>query len=181
MTMKLLLCKTIAHLGIVGDVVEVAPGYGRNYLVPQGLATTPTEANVRALAEARRLAEAEQIRQRKHLESIAERLEGAEVTIRAKANEDGVLYGSVGAKEIADALIEEGYPVVPERIVLPSPLRQLDNVPIEIKLGDDLRCTVKVWVVRDKTDGEDEETVDGPDGAEAGTEAAADEHHGSTE
>ena len=93
MKMKLLLTKNVSKLGIVGDIVEVAPGYGRNYLVPHGLATEPTDANMRALAEARRLAEEERIREREQLQSLAERLATVEITIRAKANEDGVLYG----------------------------------------------------------------------------------------
>ena len=102
--MKLLLCKTIETLGIVGDIVNVSRGYARNYLVPNGLATEPTDANVRMLREARKQAEAEQIRNRELLAEFAKRLEGVEVTVRARANEDGVLYGSVGPREIADAL-----------------------------------------------------------------------------
>jgi len=174
--MKLLLCKNIETLGIVGDVVNVKPGYGRNYLLPQGLATEPTEANMRALAEARRIAEEEQIRQRKMLERLAERLEGVEVTIRAKANEDGVLYGSVGAKEIAQALADEGQPVTANMVSLDEPIRRLDNVTVTVKLGEALRSEVKVWVVREKTEGEedDEESTD----ATAGTEAATDDEYG---
>ena len=170
--MKLLLCKNIEKLGIVGDVVNVAPGYGRNYLIPRGLATEPTEANTRALAEARRLAEEEQIRQRKMLETLAERLEGVEVTIRAKANEDGVLYGSVGSKEIAHALAAEGQPVTADMVSLDEPIRRLDNVSVTIKLGDTLRSTVKVWVVREKEEGEEDD-----ENATAGTEAAADDEY----
>lgn len=157
--MKLLLTKTISKLGIVGDVVHVKAGYGRNYLLPQGLATDPTSGNVRRLAEARRLAELERIKQREELKAYADKLEGAEVTVYAKANEDGLLYGSVGPKEIAAALAAEGHAVDPKHIVLAHAIRELDKVAVEIKLGEDTRATVNVWIVREKSE-EDEEAED---------------------
>ena len=171
--MKLLLCKNVEKLGIVGDIVEVRSGYARNYLIPYRLATEPTQTNIRAVAEARRLAEQERIRSREQLASIAQRLEGAEVTIRARANEEGVLYGSVGPREIADALAEEGHPVLPELVALDTPIRHLDNVSVEIKLADDVRSTVKVWVVREKMD--EEQTAEGSDEPQAGKEADTDD------
>lgn len=173
-TKKLLLTKNVKHLGIVGDVVNVAPGYARNYLVPQGLATEPTDTNMRALAEARRVAEQERALERKQLESLATRLEGAEVTIRARANEDGVLYGSVSADDIAAALAEEGIGVRSEQIVLDRPIRHLDNLSIEVKLADDLRSAVKVWIVRDKIEGEDLDDEEASNQTESGTEAGTD-------
>ena len=155
--MKLLLCKNIAKLGIVGDIVEVAPGYGRNYLVPGGLATEPTQTNIRALAEARKTAELEREHQRTELEQLAERLKEVEVMIRARANESGVLYGSVGRHEIAAALAEEGYYVHDEQVALAQPIRQLDNIEVPIKLADDLMTAIKVWVVPEKTEESEDE------------------------
>lgn len=175
--MKLLLCNNIDKLGIVGDIVEVSAGYGRNYLVPQGLATEPTEVNIRALAEARRQAEQERIHERGLLKALAERLEGVEVTVRARANEEGVLYGSVGRREIATALADEGYPLTLEHVALDTPLRHLDNVPVEIKLADDLRSTIKVWVVREKTSETDEEETEDAEGdAVAGREVGSNDY-----
>lgn len=173
--MKLLLCKNISKLGIVGDIVEVTAGYGRNYLVPEGLATEPTQANIRALAEARRLAEHERIRERKLLVALGERLEGVEVTIRARTNEEGVLYGSVGVREIAAALAEEGHPITPDQIVLDTPIRQVDSVAVEIKLDDDVSSTVKVWVVREKMAKEDDAEGLDEEEEEAGREAGIDD------
>lgn len=175
--MKLLLCNNIDKLGIVGDIVEVSAGYARNYLIPHGLATEPTEANIRALAEARRQAEQERIHQRGLLEALAERLEGVEVTVRARANEEGVLYGSVGRREIAAALADEGYPMTVEHVALATPIRHLDNVPVEIKLADDLRSTIKVWVVREKAAQTDEEDTEESEGeVAAGREVGSDDH-----
>ena len=173
--MKLLLCKNIDKLGIVGDIVDVSSGYGRNYLVPGGLATEPTEANIRKLAEARLHAEQERIRQHGLLASLAKRLQDVEVTVRARANEEGVLYGSVGRREIAVALRDEGFPLEVDHVVLDAPIRHLDNVAVDIKLADDLTSTVKVWVVREKT-GDEQEVEGAPEGEEeAGKEAGADD------
>ncbi len=171
--MKLLLCKNVDKLGIVGDVVEVSSGYARNFLLPQRLATEPTEKNTRALAEARRVAELERAKQRSVLEALAERLKGVEVTIPARANEAGVLYGSVGKREIAHALVAEGYFVEPEHVLLAHAIGQLDNTEVEIRLAPDLRSSVKVWVVRDKT-GEESESAE-PTEAGARTQNADEE------
>jgi large subunit ribosomal protein L9 len=156
--MKLLLCKNIPMLGIVGDIVTVAPGYARNYLLPQGLATEPTEVNVRALAGARKHAELEREHERAELVKLAEHMNEVEVTVAAKTNEQGHLYGSVGAREISNALKDEGYPIEPAQIVLEDVIRQLDTVSVELKLAEGLTSTIKVWVVRDKT--EDDEMDD---------------------
>lgn len=175
--MKLLLCKNVSRLGIVGDIVEVTAGYGRNYLLPQGYATEPTEANIRALAEDRRHAELEREHQRAELVELSERLNDVEVTVRARANEQGHLYGSVGTREISVALKDEGYPVEPEQVLLDEPIRQLDNVAVDLTLGENLRSSIKVWVVRDRTDEDMEEESDvserpeeRPSGREAGND-----------
>ncbi len=176
--MKLLLCKTIEKLGIVGDVVDVKPGYARNYLLPSRLATEPTEGNVRALAEARRVAEIERAQRRAELEALAEKMADVEVTLHARANEDGALYGSVGKREIAQALCDEGFQLDADHVLLARPIRHLDNMTVDVKLGDELRTSIKVWIVREKVAGEDgEENDETPAEAgetKAGTEAGED-------
>ena len=169
--MKLLLCKNVQNLGIVGDTVNVSAGYARNYLLPQRLATEPTEVNVRRLVEARKVAEQEVARERGRMEEAAKRLEGVEVTVRARANEEGVLYGSVGRKEIAHALAEEGHGIVPEYIALAAPIRRLDTVPVEVRFSTDLKTTIKVWVVREKAGEDGEEEGAAATAAAAGMEA----------
>lgn len=171
--MKLLLCKNISNLGIVGDVVEVSSGYGRNYLIPRRLATEPTQTNMRRLAEARKVAEEEIRLQRKQLESLLARLNGAEVTIAARANQDGHLYGSVGRREIAQALAAEGFPIVADQISLHDPIRQIDTVEVDVRLAADMKGSIKVWVVREKT--ADDEAAEEPTAlttGEAGRERA---------
>lgn len=172
--MKLLLCKNVEKLGIVGDVVNVRAGYARNYLLPQGLATEPTAGNMKALAEARRIAERELAEQKERRRALAEKLEGVEITIRARANEQGHLYGSVGPREIAAALNAEDYMIKAEHVALRDPIKQLDNVPVEVRLDHDLTATIKVWVVREKVEGEEE----GEEGESMGDEAVAEEGTG---
>ena len=170
--MKLLLCKNVDKLGIVGDIVNVAAGYARNYLLPHGLATEPTEMNIRRLAEARKIAERERAELLGRLATLAEALEGVEVTIRAKANEEGVLYGSVTQKDIVQALEGEGHYVKEDHILLPAPLRHLDNVSVELSLADDIRASIKVWVVRERLEGDTDDDVQ--ETVEAGREASTD-------
>ena len=171
--MKLLLCKNVQNLGIVGDTVNVSAGYARNYLLPQRLATEPTELNIRRLAGARKVAEQEVARERARMEEAAKRLEGVEITVTARANEEGVLYGSVGRREIVAALAEEGHVVLLDHVALPAPIRRLDTVLVDVRFASDLHSQIKVWVVREKTgEGGDAE---GATTEEVGREADADE------
>jgi large subunit ribosomal protein L9 len=162
--MKLLLKKDIPRLGIVGDVVNVSAGYARNYLLPQDLATSPTEANMRALADARREAEERRRLMFERLQATADAIADVEVTIEAAANEDGVLYGSVGPREVAAALRDLGHDVNPAQVHLRDPFKHLDNALVPVVLAEKIETQVKVWVVRSKAviDG-DEEGEDGDD------------------
>ena len=109
--MKLLLRRDIAKVGLAGDVIEVSEGYARNYLIPHHLAVEPTKANMKAIEEDKRLAEEERRLRRAALEEMAGRMRNVEVTIAAACNEEGHLYGSVGPREIAAALRDEGHDV----------------------------------------------------------------------
>ncbi|MFQ5491370.1 MAG: 50S ribosomal protein L9 [Phycisphaerae bacterium] len=175
--MKLLLTKDVDSLGYVGEVVTVSAGYARNYLLPHHLATEPTEANMRRLADERKKAEERRRTLREARLALAETLSGVEVTIAAAANEDGVLYGSVGPREISAALRDEDYPVEPSHVQLHDPIKHLDNVQVDVKLADDITTQVKVWVVRSKaTEVDADEAGEGSDathatGSGAGTEA----------
>ncbi len=160
--MKLLLKKDIQRLGIVGDVVNVSAGYARNYLLPQNLATQPTKANMKALAEARAEAEERRRLMQEKLRATAEKLADVEVTIEAAANAEGVLYGSVGAREVAVALREAGHEITSEHVRLREPIKHLDNVVVDVVLAENIDAAVKVWVVRSKGE-EDQEAQDGDD------------------
>ncbi len=169
--MKLLLKKDLPNLGIVGDIVDVSAGYARNYLIPKGLATEPTDGNIRAIAKERTAAEERRRAALEALQSEAERLAKVEVTIAAAATEDGHLYGSVGAKEIVAALAELGHVLEPSNVKLTHPIKQLDNVMVDVVLADSIATQVKVWIVRSgesaTQDGEEPESSDRSGGTEA--------------
>jgi large subunit ribosomal protein L9 len=145
--MKVLLCEDIEKLGWLGDVVEVNAGYARNYLLPQGLAIVPTEANLRSLADEKaRRAEA-RIHDRQRLEKAVEEVEGAEAVIASAANEQGHLFGSVSAKEIALNLREQGFEVADEIVQLGEHIKDVGTRTVTLKFADDLTATVSVVVV----------------------------------
>ncbi|MFW6125265.1 MAG: 50S ribosomal protein L9 [Pirellulales bacterium] len=144
---ELLLTQRVPDLGEQGDLVAVKPGYARNFLLPQGLATIATEHNKRRVekhrAKLRELAEARLT----ELKEIAERLQRHSVTIEANANEEGHLYGSVGAPEIAKALQGEGFQVEEDQLRLEGPLKELGLYTVRLHVGQDVEADVKVWVV----------------------------------
>jgi len=145
--MKLILLQKVTNLGALGDTVKVKPGYGRNYLVPQGRAVPATAANL-AEFEARR---AEYEARAKAVVDAASariaRLDGVSVTLYANASTEGKLYGSVGPREIAQALTQLGTPVNKSEVVLgEGPLRTTGEFDIVIHLHADAETTVKVIV-----------------------------------
>jgi large subunit ribosomal protein L9 len=149
--MQLLLTKNVARLGLVGEVVNVSPGYARNFLLPRGLAAKPTPANIKRLeAERIKMKELEQQRVAS-LKALAERLKGVEVTVVEKANNDGVLYGSVTPARIAAELQKEGHPVPEEAVRLSEPIRRVDTYDVAIELHEDVRLSIKLWVSPEKS------------------------------
>ena len=167
--MKLLLRKDIPRLGLCGDVVEVSAGYARNYLLPHHLAMPPTPGNLKRIEEEKKIAAALRAQRRAELEATAKRLEGVEVTIAAAANREGTLYGSVGPREVAAALREEGHAVEAAQVHMPEPIRVLDTRTVTVQFAEDIATEVKVWVVREK--GADFEDDEGLDEQEEGTDA----------
>jgi large subunit ribosomal protein L9 len=144
---QLLLIQSVEHLGKPGDIVEVRPGYARNYLIPEGLATIATEHHKRMVEKHRaRLAEIE--RQRlQNLRDLAEQIARQSVTIEANANDQGHLYGSVGETQIANALKQIGITIGPEQVRLQGPLKELGLYTVKIHLHQDIEADLKVWVV----------------------------------
>jgi large subunit ribosomal protein L9 len=147
---ELLLTDNVDNLGIVGDVVKVKPGYARNFLLPRGLATKPTQHAINKLAERRKQVEAELKERRAIQESLIEKLEGYELTMKRSANEQGVLFGGVSQHDIAAALKEEGYAIEDRHIRIGESIKRLDSYPIPIVIAADLKTEIKLWVVRDQ-------------------------------
>ena len=155
--MKVLLCEDIRKLGWLGDVVDVTEGYARNYLLPQGLAKVASEGNIRAIAKAKAERAAERLKERKRLETAAEAVNGAEAVLAAKANEHGVLFGSITDRMIAANLREQGFAVADEVVRLPEHIKQVGSHSVTLKFTDDVTATVNVVVVAEQAEPAEEE------------------------
>jgi large subunit ribosomal protein L9 len=146
--MQLVLIEDVPHLGKSGDVVEVKPGYGRNYLLPNSLATIPTEHNLRLLERYKiRVNQAREARVA-DLKVLAEQIQRVTVTIEANANEEGHLYGSVGAAEIGKALRDRNLTVSPDMVRLEGPIKEIGLYEVKLNLGYDIESKVQVLIVK---------------------------------
>jgi large subunit ribosomal protein L9 len=145
--MKVLLCQDVENLGFLGDVVEVKDGYARNYLLPQCVATEPSEANIKALAEAKAKRAEERKLARGQLERAAEVVEGAEAVVAARANELGHLFGSVTERDIGANLREQGFEIADEMVQLSEHIKEVGTHQVTLKIAPDLAVNINVIVV----------------------------------
>ncbi len=144
---QVLLTEDVTSLGEQGDVVRVKPGFARNYLLPQGLATIASEQNKQMVVRHReRLKEVEAVRL-KDLRRQADAISKYSVTLEANANKDGHLYGSIVAGDISKALKSASFSIEPDHIQLEGPLKELGMYTVKINLHPKVETTVKVWVV----------------------------------
>jgi len=151
-SIELILTQAIPQLGQPGDLVKVRPGFARNYLVPQGLATFATQNNLRMVEKHRqRLKDLEEAH-RADLLSLAAQIAQRSLTIEANANAEGHLYGSVTADQIAEALRREGFPIQTEHVRIEGPLKELGLYTIQVHLAADIKGEVKLWVVPTHTE-----------------------------
>ncbi len=146
--MQLVLTEDVPNLGKQGDLVEVKPGFGRNYLLPNGLATVPTEHNLRLLERYKQRVQAAREALIADLKVLAEQIQRVTVTIEANANEEGHLYGSVGAAEIAQALKKQNLSVDPAMVRLEGPIKECALFAVKLNLGHEIESEVKVFVTR---------------------------------
>jgi large subunit ribosomal protein L9 len=144
--MDVLLREDVDNLGHRGDVVRVRAGYGRNYLLPQGLATKATSGNKRMIEEQRRVLAKREQRERVSAEGEAGKLEGLQIRFDRRVGEHGILYGSVTVLDIAEALKERGYTVERRRIGLRDHIKEVGDYDVVIKLHRDVTPTIKVRV-----------------------------------
>lgn len=144
--MQVLLRKEVDRLGHIGDVVNVKPGYGRNYLLARGLAMAVTPANIKRVEVEKKKHEEDRKLLDQELAGAAEKLKGVSITIAAKANEEGHLFGSVTPAQIAEMLLAEGFKIE-EQMIRIEPIKELGVVDVPIQLKADLLTSCKVWVV----------------------------------
>ncbi|MBI4600343.1 MAG: 50S ribosomal protein L9 [Planctomycetes bacterium] len=146
--MKLLLQKNVDKLGKIGDVVVVAAGYGRNYLLPFGYAVEVTQDNIHRFESMRRRLIALEQETKEKFQLVAKEVEKADCTILANASEEGHLYGSVTARDIAKQLASVGLDVDPKCIQLDAPIKEMGTYKVKIRLHPEVECEAKVWVVK---------------------------------
>jgi large subunit ribosomal protein L9 len=145
---EVILKQDVEHLGRRGDIVKVAPGYARNYLLPRQLALAVTEGNRRQVEHEKKVAAAREAEERTAAASLSSRLEGATIVIARKVGETETLYGSVTAVDIADALAAQGIELDRRRIQLPEPIKHLGQHNVPAKLHRDVTAQLTVHVVK---------------------------------
>ncbi len=146
--MKVILRDNLPKLGRMGDIVDVAPGYARNYLFPRGLALLATESNIRRVEAEKKIREKIREKEKKEAEELAAKLEKKSITIPVQVGEDEQLFGSVTAQDIARALNQEGFPVDRKQIILEEPLKSLGIYNVELKLHPEVKTSIRVWIVK---------------------------------
>ena len=150
-TMKLILTQDVSGLGAPGDVVEVAPGYGRNYLVPQGLAIQATRGAEKQIATIRRAREVREVRDLGQANEIKAQLAGLKVRLPARSGDGGRLFGSVTSTDVVEAVNKAGGPKLDRRLVtLAAPIKALGNHTVTVKVHPEVEATLTLEVVAAK-------------------------------
>ncbi len=148
--MKLLLSEDVKDLGLAGDIVTVANGYGRNYLLPRHLAVEVTPANLRQIEGMKKIRAARELERVKDFRMLAERIAALDVTIKERVSESDILYGSVTAKNLVDALSAEGVVLEQSMVKLEEPIKTLGVHRVKIRMHPEVETELKVWVVGQK-------------------------------
>jgi large subunit ribosomal protein L9 len=145
--MEVILKKDVVKLGRAGEVVLVRPGYGRNYLIPRGLALLATRGNIAEHEHHRRAIQREQEQVRAEYQQLANRLQGIAVSIARKVGKDGKLFGSVGVRDIAEALTAQNVEIDKRLIELAEPIRAVGVFEVPVRFTADIAASLKVTVV----------------------------------
>jgi large subunit ribosomal protein L9 len=145
--MEVILREHVDNLGRRGDVVKVADGYARNFLLPRKLALKVTEANKRQIDRERKVADLRDAEEKQQAEAVAQRLGAVEIEIARRVGENNTLYGSVTSADIAHALEAKGFQVDKRKITLVEPLKAIGEVSVPVKIHREVTTQVKVRVV----------------------------------
>ncbi len=159
--MQIILLQRIVNLGKLGETVDVKPGYGRNFLVPHGKALPATKANIEKFEARRAELEAEEAKEVATAQARADALTDVNVIMRAKSGDEGKLFGSIGTRDIAEALTNSGLEVDRAEVKLPEgTLRQIGEYSVDIQLHHDVTATILVTILSEDGDDEDEDLVE---------------------
>ena len=146
--MEVILRQSVDNVGQPGDIVKVSPGFARNYLLPRGRAYEATPGNRTRIAKEAAKLEAAESERRGSAQQIADKIEAANLTFSARVGEEGKLFGSVTAADIAEQLVAQGIAVEKRMIDLHEPIRSLGVYRIPVRLHADVKPEVKVWVIK---------------------------------
>ncbi len=147
-SVTLILLEDVDNLGLAGEEIRVAAGYGRNFLVPQGKATKATKGAMRQVEARREQIEAQRKAELDGAQELATKIAELEISISMQASEDDTLFGSVTNRSIAEAIAEQGITVDYKKIEIEEPIHTLGKFDISIKLHREVKAVAKVWVVR---------------------------------
>jgi large subunit ribosomal protein L9 len=147
--MKLLLRQDYESLGVAGDVVNVKPGFARNFLIPKGFAMLATDKNLKRYENDQKQLHWLQEKEKRQSEELAKTLENVSCTITVQVGEEDKMFGSVTSQNITEALEAQGYKIDKRKILLEEPIKSLGIYSIPIKLHSDVEAKVKVWVVKE--------------------------------
>jgi len=147
--MKIILKKDVEKLGKAGDVVSVKDGYGRNYLIPQGLGIGATRSNMKIVDELKSNEDRKAKKAETAAKNLAKKLKDISVTAAVKTGEDDKLFGAVTAQIIAELIAEKGIEVNKHDILLEEPIKELGVYDVPVKLGAGVKAEIKVWVVKE--------------------------------
>ena len=150
MAVEVLLMDQVEGLGIEGDVVKVADGYARNFLLPKGYASEVTEGKKRQIEKKRAERLVQLQKEKSAAEELVKKIEALECTIAAKVGENGKMFGSVGIPQILEKLSDQGLDLEKHKVQLGAPLHELGVFDVSIKLHPEVTATLKVWIVEDK-------------------------------
>ena len=148
--MEIILREHVDNLGRRGEIVKVANGYARNYLLPRKLALMVTEGNKKQVDRERSKFDAKEADEKKVLEALAERLSGVEIVIARRVGDTDALYGSVTSADIAEALAAKGFDLDRRKLYLDEPIKRIGDVDVPLKLHRDVIVTLKVKVVAEQ-------------------------------
>ncbi|HET9703712.1 MAG TPA: 50S ribosomal protein L9 [Vicinamibacterales bacterium] len=147
--MEVILRDHVDNVGKRGDIVKVADGFARNYLLPRKLALEATDANKQWIARERKIAESREAEERVAAEAVADRLVALDLQVGRKVGENDTLYGSVTNGDIADLLKAKGFDIDRRKILLPDPIRALGETHVPVKLHRDVTAQLKITVVKE--------------------------------
>jgi large subunit ribosomal protein L9 len=144
--MKLILKETVDRVGKMGEIVNVADGYARNYLLPKGLGLLTTPRNVKELEHLKKVVEDKIKKEKREVEGLAQKIAALSLTIPVQVGEEGQLFGSVTARDITDAILAQGVEIDHRSVILEKPIKELGSFYVPVKMSHDITAQVKVEV-----------------------------------